>query len=1300
MIGLLSLFAEVTNLFGPLWVADGISNLNFRGICVINDALVWVVGENGKVYKRTGGVHSHQWVSKAPPGAANYHFNDVCFVNPLQGWIVGEKRSDPDKYKGVIFYTPDSGHTWIDQTGNVSPPLSLPTPFLKVKMVQVGAQYHGYITCGNGTILATINGGQDWVRRPTPWDNPAKPGDSISVWYNGLWVDPANPQNLWVSGDAFGLICKSNDGGQTWTSYQPSVFNQSYAFPETTGIPYGTKLAVFDVDFANPNVGYIALSYGKIGKTTNGGATWTVHQYEPQPTWFYDVAKGRGDTCFAVGNFGVVHRFTNTTDEQEHFNSRWSSYYYTDPLTDFFCVDASSGDYAYAAGKGTGSVRQRYLPASGEVHTTCVWVDNRYDVHIWVENVYENNDSVWGFNEWGNDYILRLQFGSWTTEPESGRHFYLDPLTSPRLNYYFDIYVQTNNSNIYPFQQIAVVKIPKGSLDSLDTTWVNKPPVPNILVDDRPNDQGNAIRIMLQSSDTPNVSLRIGRSTSPNGPFCYLSFLSTPYNQYVYDTTAQTGMTYYYKVISFYPGSSLACSDISFSVEASDDIGPDPVDSLVGVYLADDSLIKITWKPPNPQNNPDIAGYWVCPEFPDGMRYRLAHSSPVTRTVYYWPVSPPLPESAGIAVAAMDYSGHISNWVLKYVPLRPSVAITNNPSATGLNNSPKLVYDAVRGLLHTVYSSDNSVIYKNSHNGGVSWYNETNLGAGFYPALTKDNTNELHCAWVNLSPPPIPPDPTQPKTFYLPWEQYTWELKYCWTENGKWQTEDTKIIDAFAKVIPTPVSMHFSAPCITTTEDSVHILMEKTAYILGPGPAGWHWVWNLCYYSFPKGHPELLNLSVIDSAYEYIFPPREIPEELVKISDPSAVADKYNNLHIAYTIFSQIRYQNKNVNNWSGPQTISGLGTYDQPSIGINGDEITVVWAGNPLLAPGTQILCRRKFVTNGQWGNIERLDKGDKLSIFPICLNNQVLWTEQIDSTNYEIYYSRLSGYTWTEPENLSKTSARSIFCQAAFSREPRRSTLYYLFTDGNAEPYYLFSGKKEFITEEIPVYAVNLGGETPSASTIERDGFIVYGDESYKTVDYDSTQLVYSLSGFEPSARYEIAWDWYHESNEAWKQRLRIDNIFNEHKWVPSGELVSIRKPIPQAVLQDGIMEITDEITSNNGLAVLSGFAIYDVSETGGGPQGEEAGRIMLDALRLLSIYPNPAKGLLRIRFNSPDERTVKIKLYDVCGRLVHKENITKTVIGMNEVSIKQSLSSGVYFVQVESGDFKEVKKAVMVR
>ncbi|MEO0215808.1 MAG: T9SS type A sorting domain-containing protein, partial [candidate division WOR-3 bacterium] len=735
------------------------------------------------------------------------------------------------------------------------------------------------------------------------------------------------------------------------------------------------------------------------------------------------------------------------------------------------------------------------------------------------------------------------------------------------------------------------------------------------------------------------------------------------------------------------------------SAVAVDNLTPDTVRYLVGEYTASDSLIKITWEPP--ANTPDIAGYWVCPEYPTGTRYRLAHSSPVTRTIYYWPVPAGWPDTvpAGIAVAAMDYSGHISNWVLRYVILKSSVAISDNPSATGLNNSPKLIYDSFRNLLHTVYTDNNTVIYKNSNNEGISWANETNLGDGFYPGLTKDNNNELHCVWVNLIPAPPPPDPTQPKTFYLPWEQFTWQLKYCYTHNGQWQTEDTKIIDVFTKIVPTPVSMHFSAPSITTTSDSVHIFMEKTAYVLGPGPANWRWLWQLCYYSFPKGNPDLLNYTVIDSAYEYFPPPPHlVPDSLVKISDPSCVSDRYNSLHIAYTIRSEIRYQNKTGANWTGPQVISPLGIYDQPCIGINNDEITVVWAGNPMPGPGSQILCRRKFI-NSAWGSVERLDKGTNISVFPICLNNQVLWSEQIDSINYEIYYSRLSGYTWTEPENLSNTLRRSILPQAAFYRGPRQSTLYYLFTDGNEPPYYLFTGKKVFKTDEIPVYAIDLGAETPSSATIQRDGFLVYGEEAYKTVDYDSTELIYSLSGLEPSGKYEIEWDWYYESNQDWHERLRIDDIFNEHKWVPSGERVTIRKPIPQAVIQDGIMEITNEITGGNGLAVLSGFAILDAGEQGGGPQGEEAQ--FTGAFYLDRIYPNPAKGMIRIRFNSPDNRRVAVKLYDVCGRLMHKEDIKKSRIGMNEIIVRPGgFSAGVYFVRLEAGDFKKTEKAIMLK
>ncbi|MGQ9702882.1 MAG: T9SS type A sorting domain-containing protein, partial [bacterium] len=78
-----------------------------------------------------------------------------------------------------------------------------------------------------------------------------------------------------------------------------------------------------------------------------------------------------------------------------------------------------------------------------------------------------------------------------------------------------------------------------------------------------------------------------------------------------------------------------------------------------------------------------------------------------------------------------------------------------------------------------------------------------------------------------------------------------------------------------------------------------------------------------------------------------------------------------------------------------------------------------------------------------------------------------------------------------------------------------------------------------------------------------------------------------------------------------------------------------------------------------------------------------------------------PNPAQRMIKIRFNSPDERKITIKLYDVCGRLVHQEDITKSKIGMNEILIKQEgLSAGVYFVRIETIGYEKTEKAILLK
>ncbi|MGB9721753.1 MAG: T9SS type A sorting domain-containing protein [bacterium] len=111
--------------------------------------------------------------------------------------------------------------------------------------------------------------------------------------------------------------------------------------------------------------------------------------------------------------------------------------------------------------------------------------------------------------------------------------------------------------------------------------------------------------------------------------------------------------------------------------------------------------------------------------------------------------------------------------------------------------------------------------------------------------------------------------------------------------------------------------------------------------------------------------------------------------------------------------------------------------------------------------------------------------------------------------------------------------------------------------------------------------------------------------------------------------------------------------------------------------------------------------GFAVRGEppDSAGGGPMGGEIQ--ITEPFFLERVSPNPAKGILRIKFNSPDNHSITIKLYDVCGRLVHKENIIKSKIGMNEILIRpEGLSAGVYFVRLEIEGYEKIEKAILLK
>jgi len=80
---------------------------------------------------------------------------------------------------------------------------------------------------------------------------------------------------------------------------------------------------------------------------------------------------------------------------------------------------------------------------------------------------------------------------------------------------------------------------------------------------------------------------------------------------------------------------------------------------------------------------------------------------------------------------------------------------------------------------------------------------------------------------------------------------------------------------------------------------------------------------------------------------------------------------------------------------------------------------------------------------------------------------------------------------------------------------------------------------------------------------------------------------------------------------------------------------------------------------------------------------------------------ISPNPTKGEIRLRINSPDTRYMTVKLYDVLGREVNMMYNGNAHIGINEIVLKGSnLANGIYLVKLQTDEKTEIRKIVFQR
>ena len=83
------------------------------------------------------------------------------------------------------------------------------------------------------------------------------------------------------------------------------------------------------------------------------------------------------------------------------------------------------------------------------------------------------------------------------------------------------------------------------------------------------------------------------------------------------------------------------------------------------------------------------------------------------------------------------------------------------------------------------------------------------------------------------------------------------------------------------------------------------------------------------------------------------------------------------------------------------------------------------------------------------------------------------------------------------------------------------------------------------------------------------------------------------------------------------------------------------------------------------------------------------------------LFQNYPNPFNPETNIQFDLPKEGLVTLKVYDILGREV--KNIVNEFkqAGSYIVSFDGNrLSSGIYFYRLESGNFVQVRRMVLIK
>ena len=90
-----------------------------------------------------------------------------------------------------------------------------------------------------------------------------------------------------------------------------------------------------------------------------------------------------------------------------------------------------------------------------------------------------------------------------------------------------------------------------------------------------------------------------------------------------------------------------------------------------------------------------------------------------------------------------------------------------------------------------------------------------------------------------------------------------------------------------------------------------------------------------------------------------------------------------------------------------------------------------------------------------------------------------------------------------------------------------------------------------------------------------------------------------------------------------------------------------------------------------------------------------------IIPNSYSIQSIHPNPFNPITRITYGLPENTNIQILVYDLSGRQVKTLISEFQTPGYHSVNWDaDNLPSGVYLIRMESGDFTQTQKVVLIK